>query len=756
MVNKQKWRVLLTALAIIAVVVLMVFTVTSCKRGNDSTAEETTTGQPESTTVPTTGRVDATGTEISATTAAGYVGDQSSYTSISGVVTLGDSLYASDETGMRVFKLSLSGELQKTYTSSRQINNIVTDGTNVYALEGGLDGTVVKLSSDLDVVATLEVGHTPNDMAIVSGKGYVCNRFSNTVSVVTLSDMKVSSTVSVEGREPAAAVTVGTDVYVACHLPDESTQNTVMSANLVIISSTTDAVVKTIPMVNGTSGVKDICVSPDGKTVYVSHIVGRYAYPTTQLDRAWINSNCFSVVDTASRTITCTVLLDEVDEGAANPWGITVSSDGKYLCVALSGLNEVMVVDITKMNTKISNVANNKSTAVVESLDLIVDYLPFLNNCRERVTVGVGVRNITEKDGVLYCGLYFDGAIDAVTLSNHAVKRLSFVEQPAANEVRQGHILWSDANMCYQRWQSCNSCHPDAVADGFNWDNLNDGLGGGGKSARSMLYAHRTPPVMSTGIRASAEIAVTAGMKFIQFNTLGADKLAYLDEYLKSIQPTASPYLNKDGTLTESATAGKALFEQNCASCHPAPLYTNNKLYDVGSKHFDGDSGTYDVPTLNEVWRTAPYMHDGSLYTIEEVVRFFAKDLSDAEVTQLADYVRSIGAEGETYGVEQVLCTASDGSSFYNTYKDGATVNKIVVRRQSATAVDSVLVSLNVYDANGTIVYYTDVVVSGLAYKSSAVITLGEGLTLPAGGSYTISFTDQASGNAVATTLTVK
>ena len=727
MKTMPKWRVLLCVLVAVAVVSLVVVVVIM---------------------------IGGKSSQVSVSVSGGVSGDMSSYTSINGLITLGDDLYAADETGRHIYKLSLSGGIQKTYTSDRQINNVVTDGAYVYALEGGLDGTVVKLSANLDVVASAEVGHTPSDLVAIDNKGYVANRFSGTVSVLSLSDMKVSATVAIDGREPIALAAVGTDIYVACHLPDESTQESVMSANINIISFATDEVTQTIPMVNGSSGVKDICVDPSGERIYISHIVGRYAYPTTQLDRAWINSNCFTVLDAASKEILCTVLLDEVDQGAANPWGITVSGDGKTLCVALSGLHEIMLVDIDGMNAKIQAVAEKASDAMVGSLSNIVDYLPFLNGCRQRITVGEGVRSITEKDGVLYCGNYFDGTVSTVDLVGGKTSTLSFVNQPEPNEVRMGQMLWSDANNCYQRWQSCNSCHPDAVVDGFNWDNLNDGIGGGGKSARSMLYSHRTPPVMSTGIRPSAEVAVAAGMKFIQFNTLDEEKLAMLDEYLKYLFPQSSPALNRDGTLTESAQAGKTLFENNCASCHPAPLYTDNNLYDVGTKHFVGDRGVYDVPTLNEVWRTAPYLHDGSLNTIEEVVRLFAKDLTEAEVKQLADFVRSIGAEGEAFGVEQAHFIAEDGTAFYNQYKAGAKLDRVVVRRQSATAGAAVTVRIAIFDQAGNPISCADAEVVDLGYQSTAVITIEGDMILPEGGSYTISFYD-ASGEAVATPLTV-
>ena len=752
MVNKQKRNVLLVALLIITLVVAISFVTTNKQSGSIDFGSLFTLSEEEKKTekLPDTEIMQLSNVNLS-----GFEGDESAYTSINSIVSLGDSIYASDETGKKIYQLSQSGELRKTYATGVTVNAIATDGSYIYALTGGLDGTVIKLTKDFDTLSFVKVGHTPSDMVFSNGKAYVVNRFTNDVSVINLSDMSVIRTIDIDGREPMSAVAVGHDIYVACHLPDESTKESVMSANVAVISSSTDTLIKTLPLVNGASGVKDICASPDGKTVYISHIVGRYAYPTTQLDRAWINSNCVSVVDTITESVTCSVLLDEVDKGAANPWGITVSADGKYLCVALSGLDEVMIIDRVKMHNRINDVINKSSSALVNSADVIVDYLPFLNTCRERVAVGKGVRSIAEKDGVLYCGLYFDGRVDKINLSGKKVTNLTFANQPENSAVRKGHILWSDATLCYQGWQSCNSCHPDAVVDGFNWDNLNDGIGGGGKSTRSMLYAHRTPPVMSTGIRANAEIAVGAGMKFIQFNTLDEENLMYIDEYLKALSPVPSPYLNKDGTLTESAEAGKLLFEQSCASCHPAPLYTDNNLYNVGTKHFGGDSGNYDVPTLNEVWRTAPYMHDGSMNTIEEVVRYFAKDLDETQVSQLSDYVRSIGAEGEYYGVEQIRMTAPDGTAFYNKYQSGATVEALFVRKQSASAPDAV-VTLLVLDKDGNEIYGCDYTLPTLDYNSSYVIAVDENIILPEGGSYEVSFKDVQNGNALATTLIIK
>ena len=490
MINKEKRTVLLISALIIGLVVVSSFAMSNADNNisffNEfltSSADYQKNDRPADTDI----------IQLSNSTLRGVEGDQSAYTSVNSVLTLGDNIFVSDGTGQKIFRLSSDGEVDAAYTSAVTVNGIAADGSYIYALTGGLDGTVIKLSKNFDILAIAKVGHTPSDIAFAAGKAYVANRFSDTVSVIRLSDMEVISEISIDGREPIAVTVAGNYIYVACHLPNEDTDNKVMSADLAVIETFSDKVIKTLPLVNGSSGVKDICASPDGKTVYISHIVGRYAYPTTQLDRAWINSNCVSVVDTKAQTITCSVLLDAVDKGAANPWGVTVSADGKYLCVALSGLDEVMLIDRAKMHSRIDDVINKKSSALVDSADVIVDYLPFLNNCRERIAVGKGVRSIAEKNGILYCGLYFDGRVDAINLANKKVTGLTFALQPEANEVRKGHMLWSDATLCYQGWQSCNSCHPDAVVDGFNWDNLNDGLGGGGKNTRSssILTAHR-------------------------------------------------------------------------------------------------------------------------------------------------------------------------------------------------------------------------------------------------------------------------
>lgn len=83
---------------------------------------------------------------------------------------------------------------------------------------------------------------------------------------------------------------------------------------------------------------------------------------------------------------------------------------------------------------------------------------------------------------------------------------------------------------------------------------------------------------------------------------------------------------------------GLALFEENCATCHTPPLFSNYRFYNAGvsadkKKADEGrmavtkkkqDMGKFRVPALREVAKTAPYFHDGSVATLDKAVALMA------------------------------------------------------------------------------------------------------------------------------------
>jgi len=217
---------------------------------------------------------------------------------------------------------------------------------------------------------------------------------------------------------------------------------------------------------------------------------------------------------------------------------------------------------------------------------------------------------------------------------------------PGRVETREhkGEKYFNDATNCFQEWQSCNGCHPgDARVDAMNWDLMNDGVGNS-KNCKSLLYTHSTPPSMISGIRATAEIAVNAGFKFIQFYDVDDDASACVDDYLKSLRPVPSPYL-VNGELSEKAKEGRKVFDKyNCGGCHSGPYYTDMKLHRIG-EDIEFEKG-WDTPTLIEVWRTAPYLFDGRADTMEDVFKIHKHGINNKitqkEIEALAEYVNSL------------------------------------------------------------------------------------------------------------------
>jgi cytochrome c peroxidase len=115
------------------------------------------------------------------------------------------------------------------------------------------------------------------------------------------------------------------------------------------------------------------------------------------------------------------------------------------------------------------------------------------------------------------------------------------------------------------------------------------------------------------------------------------------------------------GALTNEERAGLQVFrgKGNCVACHVGPTLSDERLHNTGVAWRDGlyadqggGRGDFKTPTLREVARTAPYMHDGSLAALDEVIDFYDRGgrpnpSVDPEVRPLrltAEEKRALGA----------------------------------------------------------------------------------------------------------------
>ena len=172
--------------------------------------------------------------------------------------------------------------------------------------------------------------------------------------------------------------------------------------------------------------------------------------------------------------------------------------------------------------------------------------------------------------------------------------------------------------------------------------------------------------------------------------TVNAEDLArVLASYVRSILDGNAPidrFMNGDrDALSPRAREGLTIFrgKGNCTACHVGPTLTDEQFHNTGVAwresageagpagkfqdpgrfvvtRRDVDRGAFKTPTLREIARTAPYMHDGSLATLDEVVEFYNQGgranpfrdrelrplgLTDAEKQALLAFLRSLSGD---------------------------------------------------------------------------------------------------------------
>jgi cytochrome c peroxidase len=102
------------------------------------------------------------------------------------------------------------------------------------------------------------------------------------------------------------------------------------------------------------------------------------------------------------------------------------------------------------------------------------------------------------------------------------------------------------------------------------------------------------------------------------------------------------------GTLTATEQRGHALFVAKCGGCHAGELFSNNSFRNNGlDKYFPVDSGRahitlrpadagrFAVPSLRNVARTAPYMHDGRFATLPQVLAHYTHGVQPSRTLDL-------------------------------------------------------------------------------------------------------------------------
>jgi cytochrome c peroxidase len=255
-----------------------------------------------------------------------------------------------------------------------------------------------------------------------------------------------------------------------------------------------------------------------------------------------------------------------------------------------------------------------------------------------------------------------------------------------ATRIERGRRLFFDTRLSGDGTLSCASCHDPVRA--FS-DPRTTSMGIGGRKGRrhspalvnrgygqrffwdgraasleeQVLQPIEDPDELGSSLPAAAR---RVGMPVHEISRA-------LSSFIRSILSGNSPFdrfvNGARDALTGEQQRGLQVFrgKANCASCHTGPNLTDERTHNTGVAWRDGTledagagRGDFKTPTLREVERTAPYMHDGSLSTLEDVIDFYDQGgrpnphldpqiqplgLTRRERQELAAFLRSLSGE---------------------------------------------------------------------------------------------------------------
>jgi YVTN family beta-propeller protein len=277
-------------------------------------------------------------------------------------------------------------------------------------------------------------------------------------------------------------------------------------------------------------------------------------------------------------------------------------------------------------------------------------------------------------------------------------------------QVLLGKQLFYDARdprLARDRYMSCATCHNDGFHDGRVWDLT--GFGEGLRNTASLRgraaghgFLHWSNNfdelqdfegqirALSGGTGLMSDTAFNTGTRNQPLGDRKAGQSAELDAlaaYVASLNRfDDSPHRASNNTLTADAVTGKTLFTNlGCGTCHAGTAFTgsgSNTWVDVGTLkpssggRLGGTLGGIDVPTLRDVWATAPYLHDGSAPTLTDAIRshnhpsFNGANVSDTDMPLLVAYVQQIGREEPSAPV-----IAGTGTGLFGSYTNNLTMS---------------------------------------------------------------------------------
>lgn len=515
----------------------------------------------------------------------------------------------------------------------------------------GYDLAVLEVGADtLKLVGRVEVGPEPRGVTIASDgvTAYVAVGVANEVVRLDLDKQEITGRIQV-GREPRSLALT----------PDGSklVVSNARSQNVTVIHTGRWEVERTVH-VDG-DNLRQVVISSDGEFAYLANMKNRrFATTRNNIDLGWVLGQRLTkiAVNGDESTPFSTISLDPQGKAASDAYGAAVSPDGRHIAVSLGGTHEVMLfrTDLRRLPWR----ANN-------SRDLIPPELvaPGDRRFRRVNTGGRPTELVFDSDSnTLYTANYFENSVQVIDAdSARLVASIPLGGPKEPSLIRRGEMIFHDATYSFNQWYSCATCHSDGHTNGLDFDTLNDGRQDlstshlrSRKKVPTLRRVTETGPWTWHGWQKDLDDAMVESFtKSMQGPRPKAEDVPAIVAYLGSLDYPRNPYRKKDGSLTDQAKRGEAVFKSAkaaCNTCHGGPEFTDGKIHVVGLEEPDDAYRGYNPPSLRGVYDKDPYLHDGRSGTLKDTLKgphnpesvTGVGELTDSELDDLIAYLKSL------------------------------------------------------------------------------------------------------------------
>ena len=533
------------------------------------------------------------------------------------------------------------------------------DGRRMFVTNAWSDNVSVIDTAALQIVGTMPTGPEPSGV-VLDKEGttlYVANRLSGDISVIDLkSGQETKRLLAGRGASYLALSPDGKWIYCTHIYPNAGAFRSQPKSEITVIDTARQTVVERKPLPN-VAGVFHVALSADGHLGVAAQLRPKNLIPLAHVEHGWAFGDSLTLFgEDVGGTVQ--IPLDELDRYYALPWGVAITPDKSKIFLTTAGSQSVTVIDILRLLKTV----RTRRQPFVNDLSASADYV------LARIPVGHNPRGVLlSSDGKrLFVANRLDdnlAVIDTATL--HVVSTIDLGGPRNVDALRRGERLFYTADFAFQGQFGCSNCHLDATIDGLQWDLEPDGFGKDVVDNRSLENLAGTEPFKWNG--GNPDMPTECGPRtekfFFRSQSFNQQQLTDLVTFVYSLpyRPNRSRLAN--GELSPAQERGKAIFDRTkykngkpipeanqCATCHSGPKYTNQHQLDVGTGKSTDRSPVVDVPQLSNVAYSAPYLHDGSARSLEEIWTVFnpkdthgvSNDLTKDELNDLIEYLKTL------------------------------------------------------------------------------------------------------------------